>query len=95
MDIGFSLTLPKENILSSHPWDNPPVCRECGSSNVAYVLYGLPNFDNKELRRKVKEGHVILGGCCIPSLKHLFWKCKDCGETTAVEINGGRDDSKE
>jgi len=58
--------------------NNPPVCPECGSANVALVLWGLPDFENEELIRMVREGRVNLGGCCVPTGGGRYWKCNKC-----------------
>lgn len=39
-------------------------CPRCGSKNVAEILYGMPAYDD-ELQKKLDEGKIVLGGCCI------------------------------
>ena len=51
------------------------VCPQCGSSNIAYILYGMPT---PEAMKKVEEGKWVLGGCCIMG-DSPKWHCKDCG----------------
>lgn len=54
----------------------PRKCPQCGSVRVASILYGLPDY-GEELERKLKEGRIILGGCC--ALKDdPTWQCADC-----------------
>ncbi len=55
----------------------PRKCPECGQVPLASVLYGMPAFD-EELERKMKEGKITLGGCCI-SLDDPAWECTHCG----------------
>ena len=40
------------------------VCPRCGSKDTAPIMYGLPCFDD-ELRRKLNNHEIALGGCCI------------------------------
>ncbi len=58
----------------THSCDNPPACTTCGSARVAWVMQGLPNFEDEELMRLVDEKRVILGGCC----DGRYWRCLDC-----------------
>lgn len=51
-----------------------PKCPECGSENVAKLVYGEPT---EETFRQESEGKVILMGCIIsPDSKNSM--CKDC-----------------
>ena len=43
---------------------SPAACPNCGSKEVARILYGLPDF-SKELEGKLDSGEVVLGGCVI------------------------------
>lgn len=52
-------------------------CPQCGSSNVAEILWGMPAYD-EELEKKLADGSVVLGGCCI-SPADPDWHCNDCG----------------
>lgn len=54
-----------------------PQCPQCGSSNVAKILWGMPAF-SEELERELDEGRIVLGGCCI-SGADPDWHCNDCG----------------
>lgn len=54
-----------------------PKCPECGSGNIAEILFGMPAFD-KELERALDEGRIVLGGCCITG-EDPEWHCNDCG----------------
>ncbi len=62
--------------MQSRPWDNPPACSNCGSTRVAWIVQGLPNFGDPELRRLLDEGRILLGGCCFGDC----WVCHDCAE---------------
>lgn len=62
--------------MLSKPWDNPPACSNCGSTRVAWVLQGMPNFGDPGLRRLLDEGRILLGGCCFGNC----WVCHDCAE---------------
>lgn len=53
-----------------------PRCPECGSSNVAEILWGLPSFTD-ELQKELAEGKVVLGGCCV-DYDDPEYECNDC-----------------
>ncbi len=42
-------------------------CPFCGSTDTARILYGLPAF-NDAMEKKLNEGKLILGGCCIQTV---------------------------
>ena len=66
------------NNMSEREAPNPkPECPECGSDNIAGILWGMPAFD-EELERDIEEGRIVLGGCCI-SEADPDWHCNDCG----------------
>ena len=52
-------------------------CPKCGGTDIAMILYGLPS-DELLNSKKVKEGKIILGGCCV-SGKDPKLECNDCG----------------
>jgi len=54
------------------------ICPQCGAKNIAAYLYGLPLF-SEELQKKMDEGQLKLGGCCITedSPDHC---CNECGK---------------
>ena len=54
-----------------------PVCPECGSDKIARIQWGRPLW-SEELERDLKEGNVVLGGCCI-SDGSRDWECRNCG----------------
>lgn len=58
--------------------DNLSTCPNCGSDNVAEILWGLPSF-TEELQKELAEGKVVLGGCCVSSDDPKF-KCNNCGQ---------------
>lgn len=55
----------------------PKRCPVCGASPVASILYGMPAI-TPELKQKLKEGRITLGGCCI-SDDDPRWECTSCG----------------
>lgn len=54
----------------------PVKCPACGSSLMANILYGMPNYDDK-LEKDLKAGRITLGGCCV-SNNDPQWQCADC-----------------
>ena len=54
-------------------------CPECGSNNIAEILWGLPAFTD-ELKKCLDEGKVVLGGCCI-SDDDPRYQCNECMST--------------
>jgi len=54
----------------------PRKCPECGQAPLASILYGMPAFD-EELERKMNEGRITLGGCCV-SNDDPAWECTHC-----------------
>lgn len=51
-------------------------CPECKSTHIAFVMMGMPLYDD-ELERKLKEGKIILGGCVVSDGDPNF-VCNDC-----------------
>lgn len=54
----------------------PDFCPVCGSKKIATYLRGLPFF-TEELENDIKQGRVILAGCCIAD-DDPFCICIDC-----------------
>lgn len=52
-------------------------CPECGSNDVAEILWGMPAFDDN-LREMLDSGRVYLGGCCITP-ESAEYHCNACG----------------
>ena len=52
-------------------------CTECGGTDIAMILYGLPQM-SRHLEKKVKEKKIVFGGCCV-SGKDPELECNDCG----------------
>ena len=53
------------------------VCPKCRSTNIARVVYGMPDC-TEWLEKRLGSGSIILGGCCVSGEdpdKH----CNDCG----------------
>ena len=55
---------------------SPVKCPNCGSTNIAEILWGLPAFTEK-LKERLDEGKVVLGGCCI-SDDDPKYECNEC-----------------
>ena len=55
----------------------PDRCPACGSDKVGRLLMGLPDW-NDDLRRKVEEGEIFLGGCIVMG-DEPTWRCGACG----------------
>ncbi len=55
---------------------NPNMCPNCGSDNIAEILWGLPSFTD-ELQEELAEGKIVLGGCCV-SFDDPRYECNDC-----------------
>jgi hypothetical protein len=53
----------------------PGKCPECGSEKISRILFGLPSFSGN-LRKKLENNEVVLGGCCITE-DNPSWKCFD------------------
>jgi hypothetical protein len=51
-------------------------CPYCGSKDTAYIYYGLPS-DDPELKKRVAEGKVIIGGCNVSSTNPTRY-CNHC-----------------
>lgn len=59
---------------------NKPECPECGSENIAKILYGFPEY-SKKLRKQLNNKEIILGGCQVYSdVENDRWHCNDCGQ---------------
>ena len=54
----------------------PARCPECGGAQVASILYGLPDFDEK-LEQGLDSGRIVLGGCTIWN-GMPEWHCVGC-----------------
>lgn len=51
-------------------------CPCCGSGNIAEILWGKPAFTD-ELKQKIDNGTVSLGGCCFDSSSPRY-HCNEC-----------------
>jgi hypothetical protein len=58
-------------------------CSVCGSTRVARILYGLPDFTIEELQRDVDSERIILGGCIVFE-DSPAWPCWNCGAEWGV-----------
>ena len=52
-------------------------CSKCGGTDIAIILWGLPD-GSSELKTKIKNKRVVLGGCCV-SRNDPKLECNDCG----------------
>jgi hypothetical protein len=52
-------------------------CPKCGGTDIAMILYGLPQM-SKHLEKKVKAKKIVFGGCCV-SGNDPELECNDCG----------------
>ena len=52
------------------------ICPSCGSRNIAKIFYGYPMMD-RELRRKMDNDEIKLGGCIITDNSPKYF-CNDC-----------------
>jgi hypothetical protein len=52
-------------------------CPGCGVKNTAFIIYGLPDF-NDELNQDLKDDLIILGGCDLFESNPKF-ECNECG----------------
>ena len=50
----------------------PETCPNCGSTQIADILYGLFAGDPSE---EMYGRKVVLGGCCV---RDEVWTCTDC-----------------
>ena len=51
-------------------------CPKCGGTDIAMILYGLPQM-SKHLEKKVNEKKIVFGGCCI-GIDDPKLECNDC-----------------
>ena len=52
-------------------------CPKCGGTDIAMILYGLPQM-SKDLEKKVKNKKIVFGGCVV-SKNDPELECNDCG----------------
>lgn len=52
------------------------ICPKCQSTNIAYIIYGEPAFDD-ELNEALEKGEIYLGGCCYYNDSPKY-HCNDC-----------------
>lgn len=62
-----------------------PTCPQCGSDNIAAILYGEPAFDER-LEKALADGKIVLGGCVVDSLSPKR-HCNDCKHDFAPKNN--------
>jgi hypothetical protein len=56
--------------------EKPDSCPACGSDKIAQIMYGKPS-SSEQLKQKLKERKIVLGGCCITA-DDPSWKCLKC-----------------
>ncbi|MFW8564831.1 hypothetical protein [Orrella sp. 11846] len=52
-------------------------CPICHSDSVAEILYGLPNFNDRDLIEALDAGKYVLAGCDIMEINPRF-ECNAC-----------------
>ena len=52
-------------------------CPKCGVTDIAMILWGLPQM-SKDLEKKVNDKKIVFGGCCV-SENDPKLECNDCG----------------
>jgi predicted RNA-binding Zn-ribbon protein involved in translation (DUF1610 family) len=52
-------------------------CPNCGSRDVARILWGLPAY-SREMKRELDAGELSLGGCLVSDGIPLY-ACNACG----------------
>ena len=52
-------------------------CPECGGTDIAMILYGLPT-ESEFLKEEVKKKKIVFGGCIV-SKNNPELECNDCG----------------
>lgn len=53
-----------------------PICPKCHGENIARILYGLYERDEK-MTNLINEGKVVLGGCEL-SFENPLYYCNQC-----------------
>ncbi|MCU0239495.1 MAG: hypothetical protein MUC29_08640 [Pyrinomonadaceae bacterium] len=51
-------------------------CPKCKSENIAKIIYGLFDLDEK-LQKKIENGEVVLGGCEM-FFDNPIYRCNHC-----------------
>jgi len=72
-------------IIGDHKMEKKS-CPKCGSDDVATILLGFTTI-NEELEKKLKNGKVILGGCCVSGNDPIL-ECNDCKFQWGKDNNG-------
>ena len=66
--------------IFQQPARKPVKCPICGQKPVAKIVYRLIDFSGEdEIGQELKEGKIVLGGCCISS-DDPTWECTKCGQ---------------
>jgi hypothetical protein len=63
----------REQLAFDRDWKRPP-CLNCGSTNVARIVFGEPGF---EMMEAYDRGDIVLGGCCVTE-DDPEWRCSNC-----------------
>ncbi len=72
-------------------------CPKCGSRKLAPILYGMPAFD-EEMRQKLDNKELILGGCCITGADpqyHCFGCSRDVCRPPVLRTGHGKEDYRD
>ncbi len=55
----------------------PDRCPKCGTSRLATIIYGIPDFENHQLWHRLDRGELILAGNYTGE-DYPLWQCLDC-----------------
>ena len=72
-------------------------CPRCGSKNTARILYGMPVY-SEEMERKLNEGKLYLGGCCVTDngpTRHCSECCRNFATPPVIEKDGMEEDYRD
>jgi len=53
----------------------PRKCPECGSTRIAEIFYGFPDFE--AIKDDLESKRITLGGCCLTD-DDPSWRCLAC-----------------
>ncbi len=52
-------------------------CPDCGSDDLARIVYGYMEINDK-IERDIARKKITLGGCCVGPYD---WQCNNCGNS--------------
>ena len=56
----------------------PSNCPQCGSTHMAKVLWGYPDFEYRKLLFELEEGRITMGGPAVNEDNGPTWECVTC-----------------